>query len=123
MRAGFRKASAAAESASPTREGCFILEIANDPGDEAVSIARARVRPGVSTELHRLNGVAERYVIVAGTGRVELGGVGSGEVSAGDVVRIPPGTSQRITNLGDGDLVFYCVCSPPFTPSCYEPLA
>src|SRR5262245_27581632 len=38
-----------------TPEGCWILEVANDPGDEAVSISRARVPPRHATEWHRLN--------------------------------------------------------------------
>ena len=35
-------------------EGCFILELSNTPADADVSIARARVKPGVTTHLHRL---------------------------------------------------------------------
>ncbi len=42
------------------------------------------------------------------------------EVGAGDLVFVPAGTRQRITNIGDADLVFYCVCDPAFEPSCYE---
>lgn len=105
-----------------TQERCHILEVANDSGDESVSIARARVEVGVTTSLHRLRGVSERYVIVSGVGRVELAGLEPVEVSVGDVVRIPPGTPQRIANIGTSDLVFYCVCTPPFNPNCYEPL-
>jgi len=120
MRAEIRKVPTTAEF--QTEERCHILEIANDSGDEFVSIARARVQPGVVTALHCLRDVAERYVIVAGVGRVELGGLDPVDVSAGDVVRIPPGTSQRISNTGSTDLIFYCICSPPFNPDCYMPL-
>jgi mannose-6-phosphate isomerase-like protein (cupin superfamily) len=38
------------------------------------------------------------------------------------VVVIPAGVSQQIQNEGQGDLVFYCICTPRFTPDCYEPL-
>jgi mannose-6-phosphate isomerase-like protein (cupin superfamily) len=105
-----------------TQERCYILEVANDSGDEFVSISRARVGAGVTTALHSLNGVAERYVIISGAGRVELGGQDPVEVSEGDVVRIPPDTPQRITNIGTEDLVFYCVCTPPFRANCYRAL-
>ncbi len=105
-----------------TQERCHILEVANDSGDELVSIARARVEVGVTTSLHCLRGISERYVIVAGVGRVELAGLDPVEVSAGDVVRIPPDTPQRISNIGIGELIFYCICTPPFHPNCYEPL-
>lgn len=120
MRAEIRKENATLEI--ETRERCHILEVANDPGDKSVSIARARVDPGVATVLHRLRGVAERYIIVAGAGRVELAGLEPAEVRPGDVVRIPPDTPQRIANIGNTDLVFYCVCTPPFTPDCYQAL-
>lgn len=120
MRSGVRKADAVDEMETPER--CYLLEVANDAGDEAVSIARARVEPGTTTAWHRLKGVAERYVIVSGQGRVELAGLDPVEVSAGDVVRIAPDTPQRIANIGAADLVFYCVCTPPFSPNCYEAL-
>lgn len=102
-----------------TEEGCYILELSNSPEDPDVSIARARVLPGVSTRLHRLDGVAERYVILAGSGRVEVGGLPVQAVQPGAVVLIPPGCPQRITNTGSGDLVFLAICSPRFTPAVY----
>jgi mannose-6-phosphate isomerase-like protein (cupin superfamily) len=102
-----------------TQEHCLILEVANDPSDPDVSIARARVLPGVTTEWHRLEGTAERYVVVRGTGRVEIGELPPAVVREGDVVRIPANVPQRITNIGNEDLVFFCVCSPRFVPSAY----
>ena len=101
-----------------TRERCWILEVSNDQDDD-VSIARARVEPGVTTEWHAVVGTAERYVIVSGEGRVEVGDLAPADVGPGDVVRIPPDTRQRITNTGGEDLVFYCVCSPRFLPGNY----
>jgi mannose-6-phosphate isomerase-like protein (cupin superfamily) len=112
----------AAKEEFEIQERCHILEVANDSGDEFASISRARVGVGVTTALHLLNGVAERYLIVSGAGWVELGGLDPIVVAEGDVVRIPPGTSQRITNIGTEDLVFYCVCTPPFHPDCYRAL-
>ena len=100
-------------------EGCFINEGLNDEVDSQVSIARARVEPGVSTEWHKLIDVTERYLIIAGTGLVEVQGVEPTEVAAGDVVYIPAECAQRITNTGSCDLLFYAICSPRFTRSCY----
>ncbi|BBO71005.1 hypothetical protein DSCA_49350 [Desulfosarcina alkanivorans] len=102
------------------KEGCFILELSNTPDDPAVSVARARVRPGVSTRMHRLHGIAERYVILEGTGRVEVAGQTARPVGPGDTVIIPPQCPQRITNTGTGDLVFLAVCTPRFVPDAYE---
>jgi mannose-6-phosphate isomerase-like protein (cupin superfamily) len=103
-------------------EGCFITELSNTAEDPEVSIARARVEPGVTTRWHRLYGITERYVIIEGTGRVELDGLVAQQVTAGDVVMIPPGTAQRITNTGDADLVFLAICSPRFVPEAYHNL-
>ena len=102
-----------------TQENCFILEVSNDAGDPDISIARARLRPGVTTAWHRLDGIIERYVIVRGKGRVEVADLPPTIVSEGDVVRIPANLAQRITNVGGEDLVFFCVCTPRFTPTAY----
>lgn len=105
-----------------TPEGCRILEVWNDESDRAVSIARATVAQGVTTKLHRVRGVDERYVITQGNGCMKLGQMEPEEVEPGDVVMIPAGTAMQITNIGDKDLIFYCICSPRFTPDCYESL-
>lgn len=104
------------------KEGCHITEWWNSPADEEASIARARVGAGVTTRLHRLDGVTERYVILEGEGRVEIGGLAPEEVGPGDVVVIPPGIRQRITNTGSSELVFLAICTPRFTPGVYEDL-
>lgn len=105
----------------PTEERCFITEILNDPRCPEVSLARARVAPGVTTRLHRLDGTIERYVIRKGTGRVEIGGVVA-PVGPGDRVLIPAGVSQRIANTGPEDLEFDCLCTPRFEPANYQDL-
>jgi mannose-6-phosphate isomerase-like protein (cupin superfamily) len=105
-----------------TQERCHILEVWNSPDDPNASIARARVEPGVTTKLHALDQVEERYVILSGTGRVEVGDVPPTDVSMGDVVVIPANTRQRIVNTGDTDLVFYAICTPRFTKECYRDL-
>ena len=101
-------------------EGCFILELSNSPADPDVSIARARVKPGVTTKLHRLTGVVERYVILSGQATVEIGEREPQPLSVGDVVIIPSLCSQRITNSGTEDLVFLAICTPRFTEKVYE---
>jgi mannose-6-phosphate isomerase-like protein (cupin superfamily) len=102
------------------KEGCHILELSNAPDDPEASIARARVAPGVTTRLHRLDGITERYVILRGSGQVRLDGRAAQEVGPGDVVLIPPRCPQQITNVGDSDLIFLAICTPRFTPGAYE---
>ena len=102
-----------------TDERCHILESWNDTGDPDVAIARARVEPGVTTTRHVLE-VDERYVITSGRGRVEVEGLDATDVTAGDVIVIPAGRAQQITNTGESDLVFYCVCTPRFEQRHYH---
>ena len=103
-------------------ERCFISEWWNSEQDEDVSVARARVLPGVTTRLHRLRGITERYIILEGQGLVEIDGRPAGTVAPGDVVLIPPDVSQRISNPGISDLLFLVVCTPRFVPEAYEDL-
>ena len=101
------------------KEGCFINELSNRAQDDALSIARARVRPGERTRRHRLHDRIERYVVLQGNGEVELDDLPPQAVSAGDVVTIPVGCPQRIRNTGTTDLVFLALCTPRFVPECY----
>ena len=112
-----------AEAEFYTTEGCHINELSNSDADPGVSIARARVRPGVTTRWHRLAGTTERYVILSGAGQVEVGNLPAQTVAPGDVVLIPPGCRQRITGLGNADLVFLAICTPRFRPEAYEDMA
>lgn len=103
-----------------TSERCFILELSNSAADETLSIARVRVEPAVTTAWHSIDGTDERYVILEGSGEVELEGQPPQRVGVGDVVLIPGDMQQRITNTGDADLVFLAVCTPRFRPEHYR---
>lgn len=103
-------------------EGCHIVELSNSADDPAVSIARARVEPGRTTRWHSLTETAERYVILEGSGTVEIGVLPPTAMGPGDAALIPPGTRQRIRNTGTDDLVFLAICSPRFDPAVYVDL-
>jgi mannose-6-phosphate isomerase-like protein (cupin superfamily) len=118
MRAEVRVLDPAAEFYTP--EGCYINELSNTDADPGASIAHARVRPGVTTRWHLLRGIGERYVVLSGTGTVEIGEHPPKKVAAGDAVLIPPGCRQRITSDGNEDLVFLAICTPRFRPEAYE---
>ncbi|MEJ2685624.1 MAG: cupin domain-containing protein [Gammaproteobacteria bacterium] len=109
-----------AEAEFETEERCAILESWNDPRDPDVSIARARVRPGVRTRRHLLMGTQERYLIVQGQGEVRVGTLAPKLVGPGDVVVIPPEVPQQITNTGKDDLIFYAICTPRFEQANYR---
>jgi mannose-6-phosphate isomerase-like protein (cupin superfamily) len=103
-----------------TNERCYITELSNGPDDPQASIARARVEQGVSTRWHRLRGTVERYYILQGRGRAEIGSLPPQDVVPGDVVVIPPMCRQRITNIGREELVFLAICTPRFSNEVYE---
>jgi len=99
-----------------TYERCSVAE--NYHSDK-VSVARASVKAGVTTVAHHLKNVEEIYLITSGQGIMEVGDLSPTEVAEGDVVVIPAGISQKITNTGKNDLVFTCICTPRFTAQCY----
>ena len=105
-----------------TPERCHIIETYNSPADEFFSVARARVQRGVTTAWHQVEGTDERYLVIQGRGRVEVGEFTAEDVGLGDVVVIPAGVRQRITNIGEDDLIFFCVCTPRFQPQNYRAL-
>lgn len=104
-----------------TQERCYINPLVGGGEPGGVSIALARVTPGVITELHRLRDTDESYLVLRGRGRMTVGDRVF-EIAPGDVVLIPAGVPQKVEGLGPADLEFYCVCTPPFRPDCYEPL-
>ena len=104
-------------------ENCYITELLNTAADPDVSIARARVKSGETTRWHRLKGTSERYYIISGRGRVEIGDLPPREVHSGDMVVIPPMCPQRISNTGSADLIFLAICTPRFVEDAYEEMA
>ena len=100
-------------------EGCFITEMSNSMDDPGLSIARARLEPGKTTRWHYLREACERYVVLEGTGLVEIDDLPATRVNVGDVVIIPPHSRQRISNTGSHDLAFLAICSPRFTENVY----
>ena len=83
-----------------------------------VSLARARVEPGITTRWHTVE-AREIYYILQGNGRAEVG-EDAWAVGPGDAVSIPPLVRQRIANTGTNELIFLCICTPRFTPEGYR---
>lgn len=101
------------------REGCYITELHNTPDDPDVSIARARVEPGATTEWHSLDGTTERYIILEGSGWAEKGIEDRRLLKPGDIFLIEPNQRQRISNPGKIDLIFLAICTPRFIEENY----
>jgi mannose-6-phosphate isomerase-like protein (cupin superfamily) len=104
-------------------EKALIVEMIGSHLDPGCSIARARVKPGITTALHAVRGTVERYVILQGEGDVTVGDRPAERVRAMDVVWIAAGEAQKIRNMSaTEDLVFLCICTPGFTTGAYVPL-
>ena len=101
-----------------TPERCHIIEVMNQEGI-GFSIARARIEPGITTQLHRLSGTWEAYYILSGRGSVQTGQEENRSVVPGDIVLYSPHTPQCITNTGEFDLIFLCICIPRFKSESY----
>jgi mannose-6-phosphate isomerase-like protein (cupin superfamily) len=108
------------ETETLIEEGCHIVELHNSEMDEDCSIARARLEPGRTTRLHCLGTTVERYVILEGTGEVQLNRASPQRVNTLDVVNIPADVPQCITNTGHTDLIFLCICTPRFVAENYR---
>jgi mannose-6-phosphate isomerase-like protein (cupin superfamily) len=109
------------EAEFPIRERCHVVELLEDAAVPDISIARCRVEPGVTTELHSLTGIDEVYVVLSGSGIMHDGRRSGQRVGAMDCVRIPAGYPQRVHNDGAEELVFLAICTDRFVPECYIP--
>ena len=104
-----------------TDERCFITEILNSGDYPNVSLAKARVEPGVETQLHSLSNLEEVYYIIKGIGDLTIDGQ-TKTVTVGNCIPIGKDQSQKIKNTGQEDLEFLCICHPRFTPNKYKNL-
>lgn len=97
----------------------YVTEWWNSPEDPALSVARLRVAPGVSTRSYRLRGVTEYYLFLSGHGLIEIDGTNR-EVEPGDGLLIKAGSWRCITNMGERDLGLLSICRPRFKRMSHE---
>ncbi len=81
---------------------------------EKQSLAEATLHPGGKTVEHCHMKAEEIYYILQGKGRIKFDTMTS-DIRPGDGIAIPPGTHHQIHNTGTTDLVFLCLCVPPYT--------
>jgi mannose-6-phosphate isomerase-like protein (cupin superfamily) len=77
------------------------------------SLAEATLAPGQATERHYHAATEELYVVLEGTGEIEVEG-DRREVAPGEAVLIAPGAWHRI-RAGGSELRFLCCCAPPYS--------
>lgn len=74
------------------------------------SLAHAVVKPGLSSQAHRLK-TSEVYYILDGEGTMYIDEENT-KVGPGQAVYIPPHARQYIQNTGTVDLKFLCIVDP-----------
>lgn len=77
------------------------------------SLAEATVAVGGATEEHYHATSEEIYYIVKGQGEMRVGEE-LFAVNAGDAMALLPGEKHKIWNRGVTELVFLCMCVPPY---------
>lgn len=106
------------DSARPyvTKDGSVIRELFHPVrhGEGGMSLAEATLPPGRETIPHRHPQSEELYHVLAGAGTMRLEGK-SLDLRPGDTVRIAPGALHSVANAGEEDLVFLCLCHPPYS--------
>ena len=81
-------------------------------GARRQSLAEAELEPGQATERHFHAETEEIYVVLDGTGEMEIEG-DRRALGPGDAVLIAPGAWHQI-RAGETSLRFLCCCAPPY---------
>lgn len=93
-----------------TKDGSTIREYLHT---ERQSLAEASLEAGQSTQRHYHAASEEIYLILEGSGRLEVDGDVS-EVGPGDAILIPPGAGHELTAGRDG-VRLLCSCVPAYS--------
>lgn len=78
------------------------------------SLAEATLDPGARTRRHYHARTEEIYVVLAGSGRMEVDG-DERDVERGDAILIPARAWHELQAGEEDELRFLCCCSPPYS--------
>ncbi len=90
-----------------------VLLDAHFGGASKQSLADATLTPGAATRRHYHARTEEIYVVLEGSGRMEVAGI-ERDVGPGHAILIPPGAWHEI-RAGEDELRFLCCCAPPYS--------
>ena len=96
-----------------------VLHPKNDAIEMNYSMAHAVVLVGEKSLPHILHGRSEVYFILSGKGEVHIDEE-TQVMEIGDTVFIPAGARQWIENMGEVELVFLAMVSPPWSEGSEE---
>jgi mannose-6-phosphate isomerase-like protein (cupin superfamily) len=91
-----------------------VLLDADTAGAANQSLAEAWLEPGQATQRHYHAASEELYVLLDGSGEMELDGERVA-VGPGDAILIPPGARHQITAGAAAPLRFLCCCAPAYS--------
>ena len=97
--------------ACTTKDGSTIREL---HATQVQSLAEATLEPDQATVRHHHRVSEEIYVVVKGSGELEVDGE-TQMIRPGDAVLIPPGAWHTLVNNGSSDLRILCCCAPPYS--------
>lgn len=83
-------------------------------GVELCSLAEETLPPGAAVGRHYHTETEEIYYILSGAGRMTVGAEAR-EVSAGDAVYIPRGSTHTLENTGPEPMTILLVCGPAYS--------
>ncbi|MCR9290105.1 MAG: cupin domain-containing protein [Bacteroidetes bacterium] len=90
-----------------------VLHPKNDAIDLPYSLAYAKIEIGKKSLPHRLTKSSELYYFLEGEGTISIDGQ-SQKIKKSDIVLVPKNAEQAVENLGNCDLEFLCIVSPPW---------
>ena len=91
-----------------------LLHPQNDQIPLNYSLAHASLAVNTASIPHVLHANSEVYIVLKGKGRVYIDEEEK-ELEIGDLVFIPKGARQYIVNIGEVELEFLCIVSPPWS--------
>jgi mannose-6-phosphate isomerase-like protein (cupin superfamily) len=91
-----------------------VLLDADTAGAASQSLAEAWLEGGQQTQRHYHAVSEELYVLLDGSGEMEVEGERA-SVGPGDAILIPPGARHQIRATDDAPLRFLCCCAPPYS--------
>ena len=100
-----------------TLDGSTIRVLLDAQDGNAVnqSLAEAELAPGQATQRHYHARTEEIYILLEGSGEMEVEG-DRARVGPGEAILIPPGARHEI-RAGERGVRFLCCCAPPYSDS------
>lgn len=80
--------------------------------EAAMTITRVTMERGAVSKPHAHSQAEQIWIVETGSGLL-LGEGGASALTAGDIIRTPPGDVHGIENTGDGVLIYLAVTTPP----------